>query len=273
MPTCDFFHEETSMHFKKHGFRKVGMVTIETDVVRENNQTYRLGWTEQCKDGSKMGVGCPEYLFLFRKLPSDTSKAYADFPVTKTKENYTRGQWQIDARAKWNSSGERFLTPDEIRQLDIDKINRYYKDFMNGVVYDYQKHVEIAKELDKIGKLPATFQTLNIPARTFFVWDDVNRMLTLNGTQSQKKLNMHICPLQFDIVDRCINRFSNTGELVFDPFGGLMTVPFRAIKLGRRGLATELNPESFKDGLQYLRAAEIEKESHTLFDVFDLKTA
>ena len=55
MPTCDSFHEETSFHFQKHGFRKIGMITIVTDVVRENNQTYRLGWTEQCKDGSKMG--------------------------------------------------------------------------------------------------------------------------------------------------------------------------------------------------------------------------
>lgn len=269
MPTCDYFHEETSLHFKKHGFRKVGMVTIETDVVRENNQTYRLGWTEQCKDGSKMGVGCPEYLFILRKLPSDTSRAYADTPVEKTKELYSRGQWQIDARAKWNSSGNRFLTPDEIRQLPIDKINRYFKDFMQEMIYDYDLHVDVAKSMEKINKLPATFQTLNIPSRSFFVWDDVNRMLTLNGNQSQKKLNMHICPLQFDIVDRCINRFSNPNELVFDPFGGLMTVPYRAILAGRKGLATELNPESFKDGLSYLRAAESKKLSPSLFDIFE----
>ena len=50
-----------------------GMITVTTDVVRENNQTYRLGWTEQCKDATKMGVGCPEYILLFRKLPTDTT--------------------------------------------------------------------------------------------------------------------------------------------------------------------------------------------------------
>ena len=60
MPTLDPFSDFTVMHFLKHGFRYFGRVTVETDVVRENNQTYRLGWTEQCKDGSKMGVGCPE---------------------------------------------------------------------------------------------------------------------------------------------------------------------------------------------------------------------
>lgn len=270
MPTLDPFSDYTVMHFLKHGFRYFGRITIETDVVRENNQTYRLGWTEQCKDGSKMGVGCPEYLLLFRKLPTDTSKAYADQPVVKSKKDYTRGRWQIDARAKWNSSGDRFLTNDEIKQYDIDKINRYYSEYMKERVYNFDNHVKLANELDEVGKLPATFQTCNIPSRSFFVWDDVNRMLTLNGSQSQKKLNMHICPLQFDIVDRCIDRFSNKGDLVADPFGGLMTTPFRALLKGRKGFATELNPESFKDGLFYLRKAEFDLEAPTLFTVEEI---
>lgn len=85
------------------------MITVVTDVVRENNQTYRLGWSEQCKDGSKMGVGCPEYILLFRKLPTDKSNAYADEPVTKSKEEYGRAQWQIDAHGYWRSSGDRLL--------------------------------------------------------------------------------------------------------------------------------------------------------------------
>lgn len=88
----------------------MGMITVVTDVVRENNQTYRLGWTEQCKDGTKMGVGCPEYILLFRKLPTSREKAYADVPVTKSKEDYTRAQWQIDAHAYWRSSGNRLVS-------------------------------------------------------------------------------------------------------------------------------------------------------------------
>ncbi|OYO76089.1 DNA methylase N-4, partial [Lachnotalea glycerini] len=61
MPTIEPFHSDCIRHYMKHGFMYFGMITILTDVVRENNQTYRLGWSEQCKDGSKMGVGCPEY--------------------------------------------------------------------------------------------------------------------------------------------------------------------------------------------------------------------
>ena len=74
------------------------------------------------------------------------------------------------------------------------------------------------------------------------------------------------CPLQFDIVDRIITRYSNKGELVFDPFGGLFTVPYRAIKLGRRGRAAELNPRYFDDGLRYLHAIEREVSMPSLFD-------
>ena len=90
MPTIEPFHALCIAHYMKHGFQYFGMITVVTDVVRENNQTYRLGWTEQCKDGSKMGVGCPEYILLFRKLPTDRSKAYADTPVAKRKN--TRGR-------------------------------------------------------------------------------------------------------------------------------------------------------------------------------------
>lgn len=59
MPSLDPFHAHTIMHYMRHGFVLFGMITVDTDVVRENNQTYRLGYSEMCKDGSKMGVGCP----------------------------------------------------------------------------------------------------------------------------------------------------------------------------------------------------------------------
>lgn len=73
--------------------------------------------------------------------------------------------------------------------------------------------------------------------------------------------------LQFDIVDRLIERYSAPGELVFDPFGGLFTVPYRAMKLGRRGRAVELNPDYFLDGVKYLEAMEREVGMPTLFDL------
>jgi DNA modification methylase len=81
------------------------------------------------------------------------------------------------------------------------------------------------------------------------------------------------CPLQLDIVNRLIERYSNKGDLVFDPFGGIQTVPYCAIKLGRRGLSTELNYDYWKDGLTYLREAEIGILSPTLFGLISEEIA
>lgn len=267
MPTIEPFHALCISHYMKHGFQYFGMITVVTDVVRENNQTYRLGWSEQCKDGSKMGVGCPEYILLFRKLPTDRSTAYADIPVSKSKEEYTRAQWQIDAHGYWRSSGDRLMNKDELQSISVDNLQAVYRKFSRENVYDYKEHVELAKSLDKDGKLPATFMVVAPGSwNDLEVWDDINRMRTLNTTQARRRLQMHVCPLQIDIVERIINRYSNEGDLVLDPFGGLMTVPLTAVKMNRKGYGIELNPDYFRDGVGYLKDAEDELETPTLFD-------
>lgn len=267
MPTVDPFSDMTVFHFLKHGFQYMGRITVVTDVVRENNQTYRLGWTEQCKDGTKMGVGCPEYVLLFRKLPSDTSRAYADEPVKKTKQEYTRAQWQIDAHAFWKSSGDRLLLLEELRNTEVSNLQAKFRQFSRDNAYNYHDHVQLADDLEEDEKLPASFMVVAPGTTSEWVWDDVNRMRTLNGEQARKELEFHICPLQFDIVERIINRYSNKGDLVADPFAGLFTVPYMAVKMGRRGFGTEINVDSFRDGLVYLKAADIEINAPTLFDL------
>lgn len=268
MPTMEPFHAQCIQHYMKHGFAYFGMITVVTDVVRENNQTYRLGWTEQCKDGTKMGVGCPEYILLFRKLPTDRSKAYADEPVTKSKEDYTRAQWQIDAHGFWRSSGDRLITKDELMRADVSKLQALYRKYSRETVYNYAEHVELAKKLDEDGRLPATFMVVAPGSWTDQVWDDVNQMRTLNTTQSQQNRVMHVCPLQLDIVDRLISRYSNPGDLVLDPFGGLGTVALEAIKAKRRGYTIELNNDYFRDAVGYLR--DYEDTSCQTMSLFDL---
>lgn len=270
MPTIEPFHAQCIEHYMKHGFQYFGMITVVTDVVRENNQTYRLGWSEQCKDGSKMGVGCPEYILLFRKLPTDKSNAYADDPVKKTKEDYTRVQWQIDAHGYWRSSGDRLISKDELKEFSVDDLQRVYREYSRSNVYSYEEHVKLAEELDKNDKLPATFMVVAPGSwNNLDVWDDINRMRTLNTTQSRRRQQMHVCPLQLDIVERIINRYSNEGDMVLDPFGGLMTVPMTAVKMKRYGYGIELSCDYFRDGVGYLQEAENEIETPTLFDFME----
>lgn len=263
------FHLDTIECFRRHGFGYMGMKTIVTDVVRENAQTYRLSWTEQCKDGTKMGVGMPEYLLIFRKPPTSTEKTYADVPVVKQKAAYTRARWQTDAHGFARSSGDRLLDPGHLASLPHDEIFQLFKKHSLEAVYNYEHHVRVAQILEDAGKLPTSFMLLQPQSWSDEVWSDVTRMVTLNAAQSAKGREMHLCPMQFDIADRAITQWSNPGEEVYDPFGGLMTVPYRALKLGRRGRGCELSPQYFLDGVTYCQAMEREISMPSLFDTLE----
>lgn len=265
VPTVSPFHAEAIFHYRRHGFDYIGLITIVTDVVRENNQTYRLGWTENSKDGTKMGLGSPEYVVLLRKPQTDRTKGYADVPVVKSKGDYSRARWQTDAHAFWRSSGDRLLSIDELAELNPDKLAGIFAEQSLMRVYNHEDHVRIGEALDERGTLPATFMAIAPGSHDPAVWHDVNRMRTLNCEQSRRGLEFHICPLQFDIVDRLMRRYSNEGDLILDPFGGLGTVAYCAIKMKRRGYSIELNDGYWRDSLTYLRAAEASRDVPTLF--------
>jgi len=271
--TVQPFSDECIQAFIKHGFAFIARKTIVTDVVRENNQTYRLGWTEQCKDGSRMGAGMPEYMLIFRKAPSDRSNGYADVPVVKDKASYTRPRWQFDAHGFMRSSGNRPLTPAELEGLDQAAIYQMFKRYSLANVYDFRHDVTIAEAVDKSGWLPTTFMLLQPQSWHPDVWTDITRMRTLNSTQAAKGKEQHLCPLQFDIVERCIEQYSMQGETVYDPFGGLMTVPYCAVRMRRRGYGCELSPSYFLDGAAYCAAAAREMGMPDLFGMLEGESA
>lgn len=285
------FHAEAIFHYQRHGFAFLGMKTITTDVVRENNQTYRLGWSEQCKDGSRMGCGVPEYLLLFRKPPSDPSTGYADVPVVKEKPlcadngepapfdkkanwkkpvpgtGYSRAKWQLDAHGYSRTGGDRLLSGDELRAMPHEQLYKWWeaRSTAPDYVYDYQEHLLLSERLDEMERLPSTFMLWPPHSTHPDVWTDITRMRTLNADQVMAGREQHLCPLQLDIVDRVIAQFSMPGEVVFDPFAGIGTVPVRALKAGRRGLGNELSPRYWADGVTYCRAEEARKAIPTLF--------
>lgn len=264
--TIDDFSGKTVAHFVKHGFYLVGKITVTTDVVRENNQTYRLGWSEQCKDATKMGVGLPEYVLLFRKRPSEMNNAYADEPCMKTKQQYSIDNWQLDAHAYWKSSGDRFMSFDELVTADPKAIFNRWKNFDKENIYNFQEHLKVCSDLEKAGKLSRLFMTIPPNSPTDMVWTDVNRMRTLNANQANRKKEKHICPLQLDVIERLINRYSMEGDVINDPFGGLFSTAYKALEMKRKAISTELNPEYYDDGLFYIKSIEYKINVPTLFD-------
>ena len=78
-------------------------------------------------------------------------------------------------------------------------------------------------------------------------WMDIRETNTLNvrGTKGEEDTK-HICPLQLDVIERCIRLYSNPGELVFSPFTGIGSEGYMALKLGRRFYGCELKDEYHK---------------------------
>jgi len=266
-PTVDPFSDMTVAAFRKAGFRFIARITIDTDVVRENNQTYRLGWSENAKDSSKMGAGMPEYVLIFRKLPSDQSNGYADVPVMKSKEEYTRADWQLDAAGYWRSNGNRLPDPEIMKHMSPTDLKKIWTQYALEGGYDHEKHVEICKALESMGKLPSSFMLFPPISRNADIWTDIARMRTLNSEQSRRNEEMHVCPLQLDIIKRLITRYTNPGEIVFDPFLGIGSTAFQAIKMGRKGWGSELNEEYWRCAVGYCETAANEIDAPTLFDL------
>ena len=159
------------------------------------------------------------------------------------------------------------MKPEELARLKMSDRMRRFREYSKSHVYDYDAHVALSKKLEDCNAISKEFMTIPPASLNPDVWDDVNRMKTLNTTQSQRRKQLHVCPLQLDIVERIINRYSNPGDWVFDPFGGLATVPMMAVRMGRKGYGCELNSGYFADGVTYLRAEETDIVQPSLFDL------
>lgn len=103
-------------------------------------------------------------------------------------------------------------------------------------------------------------------------WNDINETDTLN-TRAAKSGDdtRHIAPLQLGLINRLIRLYSNSNEIVFDPFNGIGSSGVEAIKLGRRYIGTELKDEYFKVSLKNLDSAvTLSKEKSTsMFDLLE----
>lgn len=78
------------------------------------------------------------------------------------------------------------------------------------------------------------------------IWYGIKESDTLNVVEARSNDDeRHIAPLQLGTIERCIRLWSNPGETVLSPFGGIGSEPYQAVKLGRKAIAVELKPEYF----------------------------
>ena len=99
------------------------------------------------------------------------------------------------------------------------------------------------------------------------VWMDIDQTNTLQYRSARdEKDEQHISPLQLDVIDRCIDLWSNPGDVVLTPFMGIGSEVYSAVKMGRRGIGIELKPSYFRQAVKNIAGLESEKVT-TLFSV------
>ena len=96
------------------------------------------------------------------------------------------------------------------------------------------------------------------------IWDDINQSRTLNKLPARDDNDLkHMCPLQLDVIERCIHLWTNKGDTVFSPFTGIGSEGYCAVKMGRKFIGTELKPAYWE--LAHQNITDAQKEQQGLF--------
>ena len=99
------------------------------------------------------------------------------------------------------------------------------------------------------------------------VWMDINQSNTLQGVRDARedKDEKHICPLQLDVIERCILLYSNEGDKVLTPFMGIGSEVYQAVKMNRYGIGFELKDSYYEIAVKNINTAIQEKNQLQLF--------
>ena len=109
-------------------------------------------------------------------------------------------------------------------------------------------------------------------------WWDINQSDTLNRTAArEEKDERHICPLQLPVIERCVELWSNPGDIVLDPFDGIGSTGYQSLLMGRRHIGIELKESYFNLAVENCRKAEKQAvqentEQPSLFDLLEAAT-
>lgn len=93
------------------------------------------------------------------------------------------------------------------------------------------------------------------------VWMDIDQTKVLNGRIAREKdSENHICPLQLQVIERCVELWSNPGDVVLDPFNGVGSTGVQSIKMDRNYVGIELKQSYYQTAIRYLSEAESSRQ-------------
>jgi DNA modification methylase len=89
------------------------------------------------------------------------------------------------------------------------------------------------------------------------VWMDIVQGETLQKKSAREhKDEKHVCPLQLEVIERCVELWSNPGDIVFDPFAGIGSSGYVALQMGRKFIGIELKESYWKQAKANLAVAK-----------------
>lgn len=89
------------------------------------------------------------------------------------------------------------------------------------------------------------------------VWMDINFSNTLNAKAARDNEDeRHVCPMALDLIERAIQLWSNPGDVIFDPFSGVGSTGYQAIKMGRKFIGSELKQSYFIQACKNIESAK-----------------
>ena len=99
------------------------------------------------------------------------------------------------------------------------------------------------------------------------IWWDIVPSKTLQKESAREdKDEKHICPLQLPVIERCVELWTNPGDVVLTPFAGIGSEVYQAIKMGRKGIGIELKKSYYDQAVKNCQAIENAPEEISLFD-------
>lgn len=241
----DPFSDDVSAAYRRAGWVLQSRVTIEKDPVIEMNKTNSHGllyknWRQRAE---LLRVGLPDYVLIFQK-PGD---------VRETRVTHD----PLDLEYHGDNPPANYRYP-HLPTRGKGKVNLSLPIWQNyaNPVWD-----------DVVVPLEWTGLTNGIDP---FVWCDIVQTEVLNyQVAKDNKDERHICPLQTDLIGRVIHWKSNKSDTVFDPFGGIASTGYQALKMDRKFIGAELKDSYHTLGMKYLREIEQQKAQRTLWDLLD----
>ena len=224
------FSDAALANYRKVGFQLRSRTTIWTDPVLERSKTNaeRLLYKNVGENSRVCATGMPEYILVMRK---DSRGGKVGEPVRNAVNKWGDAKWQSDALA-----------------LGADHAAKLVKEGMiDGVSQD------LILQLAAAAKFPLDqWQEWASP-----VWMDNHGSDVLNSRfKGSDKDEKHLCPMPLEYIRRCLVLYSNPGDVVFDPFSGIGSTGYMAVKNYRKFLGTELKPEYAKQADKFLLEAE-----------------